>query len=219
MVINMPNPPPPSGYSATPSAFAKPPNSAMQYSTPPKPPVPPQNYSQAEAPVKKSTPLLSKVAIVLAIASLLINAYLLFAVFAIKGEAKGMIVELEGIKKAQLTVSVPLKQDIKIQKDILIGSLFSSNVEIPMEFTLPVNGVITGISPQGLPQSFTFADQKIPVKTSVPANITVDKGQGTTIKIDEVIPVDTQIKLTVSAGDAYKTQIDAMIARLQKIAN
>lgn len=209
----MPTPP---KYSTTPSAFAKPPAATAHYSSPPPPPKPPAGYQEEGG--RKSSPMLSRLAFVLAIISLVLNAYLFLSISTMKSEARGLIDDLEAMKNVQTKVTVPVRQDIPIQKNIDIGSLFSSNVQIPLEFSLPVNGVVTGITPQGIPQSFTFTDQNIPVKTSVPANITVDSGTGSTISINENIPIDTSLTLTISAGDAYKTQLDSMISRLEKIS-
>ncbi|MFA5106487.1 MAG: hypothetical protein WC506_06030 [Candidatus Micrarchaeia archaeon] len=213
----MPAPPSTPRYSTTPSAYAKPPAATAHYASPPAPPKAPAGYA-AEDGGRKSSPLLSRLAFALAIISLMLNAYLFLSVSAMKSEARGLIDDLEAMKNIQTKVTVPIKQDIPIQKDIQVASLFSNSVEIPLEFSLPVNGVVTGITPQGLPQSFTFSDQKIPVKTSVPANISIGDGQGSTISINEQIPIDTSLTLTVSAGDAYKSQLDSMISRLQKIA-
>ncbi len=204
-------------YSSTPSAFAKSPQAAQQYAAPPKPPRAPAEYQHEGG--RKSSPVLSRLAFVLAVISLLFNAYLFFTVSSMKAEARSLIDDLQAMKNIQSTVTIPINQEIPLQKDIQVGSLFSSNLEIPLEFSLPVNGVVTGITPQGLPQSFTFTDQKIPIKTSVPANITVNgSGQGTTISINEQIPIDTSLTLNVSAGALYKAQLDSMISKLQKIA-
>ncbi|HQT45000.1 MAG TPA: hypothetical protein PLO51_03420, partial [Candidatus Micrarchaeota archaeon] len=70
------------GYSSTPSAFAKPPAGAIQYNTPPKPPQ--QDYQPQEQPARRGTPLLSKIAIVLAVISILANAYMFMTVLSIK---------------------------------------------------------------------------------------------------------------------------------------
>ena len=201
-------------FSSTPSGLRKPPAvpGSQSYAKP-------QGPTSNDAPAQSRSPVLSRLAFIVAVISLLVNAYLVFSFFSIKSDLKAISADFEGIKNKDVQVSIPIKATVSLKKDIQIGELLPGQIEIPLAFSVPVSGSVTGISQQGQPLSFSFNNQSLPVKTSVFANVSVQDNQQSVLTINEQIPVDTTIQTTIKTNVLYQNEMQDLSNRLKNMAN
>jgi len=132
-----------------------------------------------------------------------------------KAELRAIAADLRAISAKDIVVSSPIQTTVKIDEEIPISEIFPSDFSVPLAFNLQLPKQVTAISSTGQAAVFTF-DKTIPISQAARIDVSSSKD---TIKINREIPVNTQVRVAVRVGDAYGSEFEDIIERMEKLGN
>lgn len=133
-----------------------------------------------------------------------------------KAELAGIADSLRTLQNKEILINAPVNTKLRINQSYFMRDLFPSTLEMPLEFEVPINTQLVGLSTSGQPVSFKV-EESVPIKVKV--NVTSSKAFGnTTLRIDKELPVNVELTSDVKIRSAYRTEFGDIIDRLEKLA-
>lgn len=199
--------------SSLPSSFGK--AAPPQY-------VPPQPQQKAaQAPSQGTNGIL----IVAVIVALVLSAASFYGTFFMdrplsanqKEQLTSIANDLASLQNRNMELSAPVSTTIYLNASYPIKDMFPAQFNMPLQFAIPVNTQLQGISSTGQPVSFIIQNESVPVNLNIPITSATAFGNNT-IQIQQTIPVQTQLASTISVRAAYGQDLNAIIDQLNAMA-
>ena len=186
-----------------------------------------QSAQRAPAPLSNGTKTFLSFLLILVIASLALNAFLLWQWMGFLQEAQvagqqaqvmlaQTVADLGEFEKTAIQFSVPIDENIPVKMTVK----YKKSVEVPIKLTIPINQNIDTEIP------LEINGVTIPIKVSVPVkmNVPIDTKQNVPldleIPIDANIPIQMQIPVNISLDETgmgpYISQLREMLDSLSK---
>ena len=198
--------------SSLPSSFGKP---QPQYA-----PVQPQEQPKpATAHVGESS--LMYIAVIVALVLALASFYGTFFMdrplsAGQKAQIAAIAGDLKTLQDRNMVLSAPVSTTIYLNKSYPIKDLFPPQFDIPLQFEIPINTTLVGISSNGQPVQFQI-QESVPINVTIP--ISSAEAFGTSeIQIQKELPVETQFTSSISVKAAYGQDLNKIIDQLNAIA-
>ncbi|MBI4399150.1 hypothetical protein HY570_00225 [Candidatus Micrarchaeota archaeon] len=160
---------------------------------------------------------ISVLAVLLAILSLLLASFTTLSYFGMKGEVKAISEDLKKIRDTKTSINTPLQGTVVIDRELEASEALPSTLTFPVKFTLIINDTVSMVVPgQGV--------RPVPIYKEIPVEqvVTIDfakAGKGKQIVLRTSIPIDTTVSAKVSGNDLWKTELNDIITRLEKIGS
>ena len=133
-----------------------------------------------------------------------------------KTQILGIASDLRSLEQRDITMTAPVQTTVVLNKNYPMKDMFPSTFEIPLEFNLPIDTNLLAIGPNGQPFS-AHIQEDVPIKVSIPVSSEQAFGNAS-IALNKELPVDAQFTTSVKIGDTYKSELDGIIGKLEKLA-
>ncbi|MCX6769418.1 MAG: hypothetical protein NT051_01925 [Candidatus Micrarchaeota archaeon] len=131
-------------------------------------------------------------------------------------EIQGISDSLKALQNREITVTAPVQSEIYLNKSYLIRDMFPPQFEMPLEFDIPIDTQMVGISTSGQPVSFRM-QESVPIKTKI--MVSSEKAFGnSSIQIKKAIPIQVDMYANVKIRSAFRDDISGITDRLDKLA-
>jgi hypothetical protein len=129
---------------------------------------------------------------------------------------QGISADLRALQNKELRISAPVDSTIYLDKQYPVKDMFPAQFDIPLEFAIPINTQLVGMSTSGQPVSFRV-EESVPIKVKVPVSSAKAFGNST-VQIKKDIPVKVEMTSSVKVGTAYRQELNSIIDRLDKLS-
>jgi hypothetical protein len=133
-----------------------------------------------------------------------------------KEQIAGIANDLKTLQNKDVTLYAPVQTTMRINKSYPIKSLFPATFNMPLEFSIPLDTEVVGVSGTGQPVRFKL-EESVPVKTVVSVSSSKAFGNNT-IKMDTDLPVDVELYTTVKIRSVYREEINSIIDKLEALS-
>ncbi len=178
----------------------------------------PQPQQRMQFPAESNLPLLlAAIALVIALASFY-GAFFADKQLSESQKEKllGIAEDLKALQDRDITMSAPVQTTIVLDRQYPIKDLFPKTFDLPLDFVIPVDAQVVGISSTGQPVSF-FLDENVPIKATIPISSETAFGDNT-IHLKKELPVEAIFSSSISVRAAYGQELNGIIDKLESIA-
>ena len=193
---------------------------------------PPQNlYAQqqekresAQAPGSGGGGGMGSLPLIIAIIALGISILSLYTVYTAekpltvsqKVAIAGIADDLKTLQNKDVSLYAPVQTKLTLNNSYPVRDLFPATFNIPLEFTIPLDTEVVGLSSTGQPVRFKL-EEDVPVKTVVQVSAAKAFGNST-IKMDKDLPIDVELYSNVKIMSAYRQELSSIIDRLDALS-
>ncbi|MEM4348104.1 MAG: hypothetical protein QXN37_00865 [Candidatus Anstonellaceae archaeon] len=133
-----------------------------------------------------------------------------------KQQLLGIADDLRSLQNREIRMTAPMQTSVRINKTYPIRDMFPETFEVPLEFTIPINTQLVGVSPAGHPIVFRV-EESVPIKTKVQINGS-KAFAGHNITLNKELPMEAVWSSEIRVRAAYGQDLNNIIDRLEALA-
>jgi hypothetical protein len=179
---------------------------------------------QKNAPAQSGGGGFGGLSILIAIIALGISVYSLYATYTAdtslsasqKEQIAGISNDLKALQNKDIALYAPVQTKLRLNKSYPIRDLFPATFNMPLEFALPIDTEVVGISSSGQPVRFKL-QESVPIKTVISVNSSKAFANGS-IKMDSDLPVNVELYTSVKIRSFYREELNSIIDRLDGLS-